>query len=96
LVNCASTEYFGAVDVKTLRLPIITPVFLEERGGEAKIVSFWAKKARGAMARYISLHHLTDPADLRGFDLGGYQFQAAQSDALRLVFSRSAVETEAA
>lgn len=96
LVNCASTEYFGAVDGKTLALPIITPVFLEERGGEAKIVSFWAKKARGAMARYISLHHLTDPADLRGFDLGGYRFQASQSDALRMVFSRSALDSEAA
>ena len=95
LVNCASTEYFTAVDRKALKLAVITPVFLEERGGEAKIVSFRAKKARGAMARFICQHHLTDPADLRGFDLGGYQFQAAQSDALRLVFSRSAIEADA-
>ncbi len=96
LVNCASTEYFSAVDRKALKLQVITPVFLEERGGESKIVSFWAKKARGAMARFICQHHLSDPADLRGFDLGGYQWQAAQSDALRLVFSRSAVEVAAA
>lgn len=88
LINCASAEYFGAVDLKALKLTVVTPVFLEERSGEAKVVSFWAKKARGAMARFISQHHLTDPADLRGFDMGGYSYRAAQSDATRLVFSR--------
>ena len=96
LVNCASTEYFGAVDVKALGLPIITPVFLEEKAGEAKIVSFWAKKARGAMARFIADNHLTDPADLRGFGIGGYTFRADQSDPTRLVFSRQAPEAVAA
>lgn len=96
LINCASTEYFTAVDQKSLKLPVITPVFLEERSGEAKIVSFWAKKARGAMARFISLHRLSDPADLRGFDLGGYQFRADQSDGNRMVFSRQSVEASAA
>lgn len=96
LVNCASTEYFGAVDVKALGLPVVTPVFLEEKAGEAKIVSFWAKKARGAMARFIAEHHLTNPADLRDFATGGYVYQAAQSDAARLVFTRAAVEAEAA
>jgi hypothetical protein len=90
LINCASAEYFGAVDLKALKLPVVTPVFLEERDGAAKIVSFWAKKARGAMARYICQHHLTDPADLRSFDLGGYAYQPAQSDAARMVFSRTA------
>ena len=88
LINCASAEYFGAVDLKALKLAVVTPVFLEERNGEAKVVSFWAKKARGAMARFISQHHLTDPADLRGFDLGGYAYRPAQSDVRRLVFSR--------
>jgi uncharacterized protein len=96
LVNCASTEYFSAVDRKALKLPVVTPVFLEERGGEAKIVSFWAKKARGALARFICQHHLSDPADLRGFDLGGYQWQASQSDAERLVFLRTAPSAAAA
>lgn len=96
LLNCASQEYFGAVDVKALKLPVITPVFLEEKAGEAKIVSFWAKKARGAMARYVAQHHLTDPADLRGFDLGGYGFRADLSDESRLVFRRPAPETAAA
>ncbi len=96
LVNCASTEYFGAVDVKALGLPVITPVFLEEKAGEAKIVSFWAKKARGAMARFIADNHLTDPADLRSFGIGGYTFRADQSDATRLVFGRQAPEAAAA
>jgi uncharacterized protein len=96
LVNCASTEYFGAVDLKTLSLPVITPVFLEEKAGEAKIVSFWAKKARGAMARFIADNHLTDPDDLRGFGIGGYAFRADQSDANQLVFSRQAPEAAAA
>lgn len=96
LVNCASQEYFGAVDQKALKLPVITPVFLEEKAGQAKIVSFWAKKARGAMARFIAQHHLTDPADLRGFNIGGYGFRADLSDATRLVFLRAAQDAEAA
>jgi cytoplasmic iron level regulating protein YaaA (DUF328/UPF0246 family) len=84
------------VDVKALGLPIITPVFLEEKAGEAKIVSFWAKKARGAMARFMAKNHLTDPSDLRGFATGGYAFRPDLSEAQRLVFTRRAVESEAA
>ncbi len=96
LVNCASAEYFGAVDLKALKLPVVTPVFLEARKGEARIVSFWAKKARGAMGRFIATHHLTDPADLRGFDLGGYGYRGDLSDTSRLVFVRAAQEQVAA
>lgn len=96
LINCASAEYFGAVAVKRLNLPVITPVFLEERGNEAKIVSFWAKKARGAMARHIAMHHLTDPADLRGFTAGGYAHRPDLSQPERMVFLRKAVELAAA
>lgn len=88
LINCASTEYFGAVDQKALKLPILTPVFLEEQDGQAKMVSFWAKQARGAMARFICTHHLTNPDDLRGFDLGGYRHSAEMSAEGRLVFTR--------
>ncbi len=73
LVNCASQEYFGAVDPKALKLRVITPTFLEEKGNGAKIVSFFAKQARGAMARFIAEHRLTDPAALAGFDAGGYR-----------------------
>ena len=96
LINCASIEYFGAVAINRLKLPVITPVFLEERGNEAKIVSFWAKKARGAMARHVAQHHLTDPADLRGFTTGGYAHRPDLSQPGRMVFLRKAVELAAA
>jgi len=96
LINCASTEYFGAVAVNRLNLPVITPVFLEERGNEARIVSFWAKKARGAMARHVAQHHLTDPGDLRGFTSGGYAHRPDLSAPERMVFLRKAVELAAA
>lgn len=88
LINCASTEYFGAVDRKALRLPVITPIFLEVNEGRARTISFWAKQARGAMARYICEGYITTSADLRSFDLGGYRFDAGQSDAGKMVFTR--------
>lgn len=88
VVNCASVEYFGAVDRSTLSLPVITPVFLEERDGAAKTVSFWAKRARGAMARYMCEHQLTNPDDLRGFTAGGYSYRADASGEGRMVFAR--------
>ena len=92
LVNCASAEYFGAVDRKRLKLKVITPVFLEDRDGDAKIISFWAKKARGAMARYVAVHQLTDAGELRGFKTGGYHYSAARSTADTYVFLRPAVQ----
>ena len=88
LVNCASQEYFGAVEAKALKLRVITPVFLEGEGEGAKVVSFFAKKARGAMARYIAEQRLTDPDDLRSFGTGGYAFDARASSGDRLVFRR--------
>jgi uncharacterized protein len=96
LINCASAEYFGAVDRKALKLRVITPVFLEDRGGDAKIISFWAKKARGAMARFIVDHQLIDPADIRGFTTGGYRYDPSLSKGDAWVFLRPAVEAEAA
>ncbi|PTX50405.1 hypothetical protein IQ03_02772 [Gemmobacter caeni] len=90
LVNCASVEYFSAVDAGALRLPVITPVFLEDRADGAKVISFWAKKARGAMARFIMENRLSDPADLRGFTAGGYRHDASASEGPRLVFRRTA------
>lgn len=88
LVNCASQEYFGAADTKALKLRVITPVFMEEKNGEAKIVSFFAKKARGSMARYIIQKRLTDAEGLKDFDLGGYRFQPEMSEGDRWVFLR--------
>ena len=90
LVNCASQEYFGAVDLRALKLRVVTPVFLEGRGAEAKVVSFFAKKARGAMARFIAENRLTDPADILGFSTGGYGLDAERSTPDRPVFLREA------
>ncbi|MEM1235563.1 MAG: peroxide stress protein YaaA [Pseudomonadota bacterium] len=88
LVNCASQEYFGAVDLKALKLPVITPAFYEEKDGKTKMVSFFAKKARGAMARYIVQNRLTDPAALKDFDLGGYAYAPELSTEGIITFSR--------
>lgn len=88
LVNCASQEYFGAVDPKALKLRVITPVFMEDKGGTPKIVSFFAKKARGAMARYIIQHRLTDTRGLLDFDTGGYEYRPELSEEDKPVFVR--------
>mgnify|MGYP000315458418 CR=1 FL=1 len=88
LVNCASQEYFGAVAPKALKLRVITPVFMELKDGKAKIVSFFAKKARGAMARYIIQNRLVDPEAIKDFDTGGYAYQPDMSEGDRLVFLR--------
>ena len=94
LLNCASQEYFGAVDRKALTLRVITPTFLEDKPGGPKIVSFFAKQARGAMARFVVENRITDPADLRGFTTGGYEWQHGPEEAP--VFLRSAEATRAA
>ncbi|WP_420861667.1 peroxide stress protein YaaA [Algirhabdus cladophorae] len=88
LVNCASQEYFGAVDQKALKLRVVSPVFMEDKGNGPKIVSFFAKKARGAMARFIVENRITSVTSLEGFDSGGYAFQPDQSTEDKLVFVR--------
>ena len=90
LVNCASQEYFGAADTKALNLRVITPQFLEDKPGGPKVVSFFAKKARGSMARFIVQRRLTDPEGLRDFDLGGYVFRPEMSTPETPVFVRPA------
>ena len=89
LVNCASQEYFGAVDRGGLQLRVVTPVFLEDRPGGPKVVSFFAKKARGAMARFVMEHRLSDPAGLTAFDTGGYRHAPELSDPDRPAFLRA-------
>ena len=91
LLNCASVEYVTAAARPALKLRVVTPVFLDGEGEAAKVVSFWAKRARGAMARFVMEHRLTDPADLRGFSAGGYAFVADRSTPDRPVFLRQAV-----
>ncbi|MDO6730656.1 peroxide stress protein YaaA [Marinovum sp. 2_MG-2023] len=90
LINCASQEYFGAVDRKALKLRVITPQFFDMKGGQPKIISFFAKKARGAMARYMVQNRLQDPADILGFDLGGYRHVADLSEPDRPAFLHDA------
>jgi cytoplasmic iron level regulating protein YaaA (DUF328/UPF0246 family) len=90
LVNCASQEYFGAVPAKALKLRVITPQFMEDKPGGPKIVSFFAKRARGSMARFIIQRRLTDPEGLLDFDLGGYRYQPDMSERDRPVFLRPA------
>ena len=88
LLNCASKEYFSAIDEAALKMPVLTPTFLEESGGKPKIVSFYAKKARGAMARFVMQNKLKTRQKLEEFDLGGYQYQADLSDSSSLIFVR--------
>jgi len=89
LINCASQEYFGAVERDALNLRVITPVFMEEKAGTPKVVSFYAKKARGAMARFVIQHRLTDPEALKAFDAGGYRYNDEMSDGDSFVFLRA-------
>lgn len=88
LVNCASTEYFGAVDRKALKLPVVSCRFVEEKDGEGKVISFFAKRARGAMARFAIDNRIDRAADLRAFDRDGYAFQAHLSSDEEYVFTR--------
>jgi uncharacterized protein len=86
LVNCASVEYFTAADRPALRLRVIFPVFLEDHSEGPRINSFFAKKARGAMARFIIQNRLQDPEALKDFDTGGYRYRPEMSAGNRLVF----------
>ena len=87
-INLASNEYFSAVDVKALKVPVITPEFKDYKNGKLKIISFFAKKARGLMVRYIIDTNAKTVEDLKGFNYEGYQFDANLSKANHLVFTR--------
>lgn len=88
VVNLASQEYFKAVDTKTLKARVIECVFEDWKGGQYKVISFFAKRARGLMARYAIGKRLTTPRQLEKFNLDGYTYDAAASQADRLVFRR--------
>jgi len=89
LVNLASNEYFKSIDTKRLDARIITPVFKDEKNGQFKIISFYAKKARGLMAAWMIRERLNDPEALTQFDVAGYAFNPAMSDGDTLVFTRN-------
>jgi len=88
LINLASNEYFKAVKTKTLDAQVITPVFKDCKNGQYKVISFYAKKARGMMARYIIENRIDSVKQLEAFDTAGYYFCAAESTATELVFKR--------
>jgi cytoplasmic iron level regulating protein YaaA (DUF328/UPF0246 family) len=92
LLNLASNEYFGAVKRPALKGRIINTDFKDMKNGQYKIISFYAKKARGMMARYVIKERLTDPAGLKDFNYQGYRFDAAQSKPDHLIFLRDAAE----
>ncbi len=89
LVNLASQEYFGAVDAKALKLPVVSIHFREEKDGESRIISFFAKKARGSMARYAIENRVDRAEDLKAFDRDGYGFQASPSTENDWIFTRT-------
>ncbi|MGV9009669.1 peroxide stress protein YaaA [Brevundimonas sp.] len=89
LINLASQEYFGAVDAKALKLPVVTPHFKEQKDGEARIISFFAKKARGSMARFVIDERIDKADGLKAFDRDGYRFDKAASTDTDWIFTRS-------
>ncbi len=88
LLNLASQEYFQVLQREAIQGDIITPIFKDAKNGQYKIISFYAKKARGLMARYIIQHHIQHVEDLKGFNSNGYWFNAQESDDKTLVFYR--------
>lgn len=87
-VNLASNEYFSVIDTKALKVPVITPDFKDYKDGKLKMISFFAKKARGMMVRYIIDTNAETIEDLKGFNYEGYQFDANLSKGNHLVFTR--------
>jgi len=88
LINLASAEYFKAVRAKKMKARIVTPQFLDAKGGEYKMIGFFAKKARGLMSRYIIQEKINKPEDLKSFNLEGYSYNAKLSKADDFVFTR--------
>lgn len=88
VVNLASQEYFKAVQRKALKARVVECVFEDWKNGQYKVISFFAKRARGLMARFAVQHRLVLPGDLKAFDVDGYAFDATASEPDRLVFRR--------
>ena len=88
LINLASNEYFSAIDTKKLKARIITPSFKENKNGKYQMVSFFAKRARGLMSRFIIQNNISDPEELKAFDCEGYYFNNQLSGVNDWVFTR--------
>lgn len=89
LLNLASEEYFKAIDKKLLGTPVITPVFEDEKAGTYKVISFYAKRARGLMMRYACENQVTDPDRLKGFAVNGYRYVPELSTATKWLYRRN-------
>ncbi|NQV70166.1 MAG: peroxide stress protein YaaA [Pseudohongiella sp.] len=88
LINLASNEYFNSIKPKELDAQIVTPVFKDFSSGKYRVVSFFAKRARGAMTAYIIKHRITAPTKLKEFAVDGYQYSESESTDSRPVFLR--------
>ena len=88
IINLASNEYFKSVHKKDLKGNLYNISFLDEKNGKYKVISFFAKKARGMMCRYAIKHKISNPEDLKGFDLGGYAFNEEMSSGNNWTFIR--------
>ena len=91
VINLASNEYFSAVKPKLLKADIITPIFKDKKNGQYKIISFFAKKARGMMSAYIIQNRISNPEAIKQFDVAGYSFNAALSSERDWVFTREEI-----
>lgn len=89
LINLASNEYFKVIKPKQLKATIIQPIFLDQSKGEYKVISFYAKKARGLMSRYIIKNGIDKSNDIKDFNLSGYQFDSKRSTELDWYFIRN-------
>ena len=92
LVNLASEEYFRSVKPRLLDVPVITPQFEDWKNGKYKIISFYAKRARGLMARYAAVKGITDPQKLKKFNVDGYAYDKKDSDDRTWIFRRKVAE----
>ncbi len=92
VINLASNEYFSAVKPKLLKGEIITPIFKDQKNGQYKIISFFAKKARGMMSAYIIQNRITHPEAIKQFNVAGYVFDPAQSSEREWIFTRAESE----
>ena len=88
IVNCASDEYFKVIDLPTLNVPVIKPIFKDVKNGIPKVISFFAKRARGMMSKFIIKNRVQSIVDLHGFNDNGYEFQSAQSENHELLYIR--------
>ena len=88
LVNLASEEYFKSVKPRQLDVPVIAPVFEDWKNGKYKIISFYAKRARGMLARYAAVNQIRDPEQLKQFDVDGYAYVPEASNDTSWVFRR--------